>query len=178
MYIYPACTYLLKVNNRNTRSNCEICSKLTVKTTKQRHWRRSGVFIVNFEHISHLVLVFLLLTFNRKLSAAQELFKHICSSFLAVSCFSKKSSIKRSHICLSLKSPVLKILKNFYDIIYGEDVSMGYRRKTLGRMGLKGIFRKNFPKSLSLLLTKVIRKSKYFSIIRETFEYLFSVKFK
>ena len=29
-----------------------------------RHWRRSGVFIVNFEHISHLVLVFLLLTLN------------------------------------------------------------------------------------------------------------------
>ena len=26
--------------------------------------RRSGVFIINFEHISHLVLVFLLLTFN------------------------------------------------------------------------------------------------------------------
>ena len=30
----------------------------------KRHWRRSGVFIVNFEHISHLVLVFLLLTLN------------------------------------------------------------------------------------------------------------------
>ena len=29
----------------------------------QRHWRRSGVFI-NSEHISHLVLVFLLLTLN------------------------------------------------------------------------------------------------------------------
>ena len=28
-------------------------------------WRRSGVFIVNFEHISHLVLVLLLLTVNR-----------------------------------------------------------------------------------------------------------------
>ena len=28
------------------------------------HWRRSGVFIVNFEHISHLALVFLLLTLN------------------------------------------------------------------------------------------------------------------
>ena len=27
--------------------------------------RRSGVFIVNFEHISHLVLVFLLLTLNK-----------------------------------------------------------------------------------------------------------------
>ena len=49
-------------NNRNTRTRCEICSKLTIKTPKQRHWRRSGVFIVNFEHISHLAPVFLLLT--------------------------------------------------------------------------------------------------------------------
>ena len=30
-----------------------------------RHWRRSGIFIVNFEHISHLVLVFLLLTLSK-----------------------------------------------------------------------------------------------------------------
>ena len=28
-------------------------------------WRSSSVFIVNFEHISHLVLEFLLLTLNR-----------------------------------------------------------------------------------------------------------------
>ena len=39
-------------------------SKLTIKTPGRRHWRRSGVFIVNFERISHLVLVFLLLTLN------------------------------------------------------------------------------------------------------------------
>ena len=32
--------------------------------------RRSGVFIVNFEHISHLVLVSLLLTLNMSLPAA------------------------------------------------------------------------------------------------------------
>ena len=50
--------YLLKVNNRNARKRCEICSKLTIKTPK-RHQQRSDVFIVNFEHISHLVLVFL-----------------------------------------------------------------------------------------------------------------------
>ena len=31
---------------------------------KERAWRRSGVFDVNLEHISHLVLVFLLLTLN------------------------------------------------------------------------------------------------------------------
>ena len=35
-----------------------------MKTPEQRHWRRAGVFIVNFEHIWHLVLVFLLLTLN------------------------------------------------------------------------------------------------------------------
>ena len=34
------------------------------KTPERRHWRHSGVFIVNFEHISHLALVFLLLTLN------------------------------------------------------------------------------------------------------------------
>ena len=62
---FPADNYLFKVNNRNTRTRCEICSKLTIKTAEQRQWRRFGVFIVNSEHISHFVLVFLLLTLNR-----------------------------------------------------------------------------------------------------------------
>ena len=53
-----ACIYLLKVNNRNIRTRCEICSKLTIKT-----------IIVNFENISHLVLVFLLLTLSLWLAA-------------------------------------------------------------------------------------------------------------
>ena len=57
--------YLLKVNNRNTRTRCEMCLKLTRKTPERRHLRRFGVFIVNFEHISHLAVVFLLLTLNR-----------------------------------------------------------------------------------------------------------------
>ena len=61
---YPAGIYLLKVNNRNTRPRCEICSKLTIKTDR-RHRSRFGVFIVNFEYISQLVLVFLLLTLSR-----------------------------------------------------------------------------------------------------------------
>ena len=62
---YPAGIYLFKVNNRNTRTRYEICSKLTINTPERRQWRRSGVFIVNFEHISYLVLVFLLLTLSR-----------------------------------------------------------------------------------------------------------------
>ena len=28
----PASNYMFKVNNRNTRTRCEICSKLTIKT--------------------------------------------------------------------------------------------------------------------------------------------------
>ena len=42
---------MLKVNNSNTRGTCKICSNLTLKTPKRRHWRCSGVFFVNFEHI-------------------------------------------------------------------------------------------------------------------------------
>ena len=47
----PVGIYLLKVNNKNTRTRCEICSKLTIKTSERYQWRRSGVFIVNFKHI-------------------------------------------------------------------------------------------------------------------------------
>ena len=45
------------------------CSKLAIKIPERRHWRRSGIFIVNFEHILHIVLVFLLLTLSRQMPA-------------------------------------------------------------------------------------------------------------
>ena len=61
---FPAGIYLLKVDNRNTKTRCEICSKITKKTRKRRHGSHSGVFTVKFEHNSHLVLVLLLLTLN------------------------------------------------------------------------------------------------------------------
>ena len=51
---------------------CEICSKFITKTPGQlqrRHLRRSGVFIVNFEQISHIVMVLLLLSLNKKMPA-------------------------------------------------------------------------------------------------------------
>ena len=60
--IYQANIYLLKVNDRDTRKRCEICSKLTIKSPEWRHWRYSVVFIVNFEYISHIFLVLLMLT--------------------------------------------------------------------------------------------------------------------
>ena len=52
------------VNNRNTRARCEICSNLAIKAPKRRNWRGSGDFIFNFDHISHLVLVFVFLPLN------------------------------------------------------------------------------------------------------------------
>ena len=86
----PVVIYLLKVNNRNTRTRCEICSKLTARTLERRYWRRSGVFVVNFEHISHLVLVFLLLTLNMQLPTGNMYFivnKRSLQALSSVPCF-------------------------------------------------------------------------------------------
>ena len=46
---------------------CEICSKLTIKIPEWRQWRRSGVFIVNFEQILYIFLVFLFLNLNKEI---------------------------------------------------------------------------------------------------------------
>ena len=43
---------MFKVNNRNTRTRCEICSKLTIKTPERRQWRCSGVFLATFSSVS------------------------------------------------------------------------------------------------------------------------------
>ena len=64
--LVPVDIYVFKVNSGNSRIRCEICSKLAIRAPERRH-RRSGVFIVNSEHISHLVLVFLLLTLSRQM---------------------------------------------------------------------------------------------------------------
>ena len=62
---FPAGNYMFKVNNRNSKTGCEIYSRLTIKTPERHHCGRSGVFIVNFDHISHLFVVFLLISFSR-----------------------------------------------------------------------------------------------------------------
>ena len=35
--VTPPNLYLFKVNNRNPRKRCEICSKITTKTPERRH---------------------------------------------------------------------------------------------------------------------------------------------
>ena len=69
--------YLLRINDRNTITRCQICSKLTIKTPKGRQWRRSSVFMVSFEHVSQLALVFLLLTLNKYLATEIWIYKGV-----------------------------------------------------------------------------------------------------
>ena len=53
---------LSKSTEETLEKNCELYPKITMKTPEQRQWRRSSVFIVKLEHISHFSLVFLFLT--------------------------------------------------------------------------------------------------------------------
>ena len=70
---FPVGIYPFKVNFRNTTTRCEIC------------WHHSRVFMVNFEHISYLILVFLLLTLNMQLLTgfrSRILLVNVCKSRL------------------------------------------------------------------------------------------------
>ena len=55
--------YIFNVNNGNDRIMSEICSKLTIETPGRM--TRSSVFIDNFEQISHIVMLFPLLTYEK-----------------------------------------------------------------------------------------------------------------
>ena len=72
--VFPGINYIFKVKNRNTRTRCELCSKLTIKTPERSQWRRSAFFIDNLEHITHLALVFLLLPLSRLMRAGLFLY--------------------------------------------------------------------------------------------------------
>ena len=58
--IIPIGIYLFKDINRNTKTMCKICSKFVINIPEGR----PSVFIVNIEHISHIVLVVPILTFK------------------------------------------------------------------------------------------------------------------
>ena len=64
---------MFKVNNRNNRTKCEKWSTVTIKVPQQHQWRRSGVFTVNFEHISRLVSI---VNFEQ-VNASWEITKHV-----------------------------------------------------------------------------------------------------
>ena len=64
---HPAGRFLFKVTNGNNRTTWKICSELTLKTGERHQWCRSAVVVFNFEQISHIVLVFQLLTLNKQM---------------------------------------------------------------------------------------------------------------
>ena len=66
-------TFTCSKSKETLEKRCEICSKLIIKSPEQRHWRRSGGFIVNFEHILQIFRVFLLLKLNKEVLAGMEL---------------------------------------------------------------------------------------------------------
>ena len=51
---YPVNIYLLKGNNWNTRTRCEICSKLAINTPERRHWRSSDYQWFTNERQNHI----------------------------------------------------------------------------------------------------------------------------
>ena len=72
--------YLIKLNIENFDKMSGICSKLTIKTVKHQkkwnlfkvgklQWRCSVAFIVNLEHILHIILVSPLLTLSKSIQA-------------------------------------------------------------------------------------------------------------
>ena len=67
---------LFKVDNGNTTAMNEICSKLAIKILERRQ-RCSGIFIANFEHISHIVLVFPFSSLNKQMSASLLPSRHL-----------------------------------------------------------------------------------------------------
>ena len=60
-------------NNENTRTFCKIWSIMTIMALVRRQCR-SGGFIVNFEQISQVLLVFHLLTLNNYLQAGNQVY--------------------------------------------------------------------------------------------------------
>ena len=78
MNISPAGICMFKINNRNNRTMFEIFSKLTAKASERHQWGHSGVscsavFTVNFEQISHIVMLVSLLTLNKQVPAMRTI---------------------------------------------------------------------------------------------------------
>ena len=55
---FPTDNYLIKFNSRNFRTMSEICSVFARKTPARHQCYHCSVFIVNFEQISYVVLMF------------------------------------------------------------------------------------------------------------------------
>ena len=161
---------MFKVSNRNTRKRCEISSTLTINTPDRRHWRRSGIFIANFEHISHLFLVFLLLMLtgefvilNKSREQHHPKFK-LClrlkylipESILAISLFYQISNISKE----KRKYPTSGSVKTHMEIL----IYQKYRKEWLSTYSVN-FPQSNYVSSLEQELTaKLVLKQMFWSV--------------
>ena len=109
--------YLFKVNNRNTRKICEICSTiefvlvflLLTLNIFYNNWRRSGVYIVHFEevNVSWLFIFFAFAFVICRLLSSKFGFK-----IEDVPCFSLLNPLNVS--VAPRKSIALPVFKRFY----------------------------------------------------------------
>ena len=84
----------MKIEQKDQKTLCSITfvttpsRQLHVQKINNDQWRRSGVFIVIFEHISHLVLMLLLFSLSRQMAAGQDDFRDLqgvtCTSIMQV----------------------------------------------------------------------------------------------
>ena len=93
--INPCGIYLLKVDNRNTRTRREICSKLKVETPERRQWRRSSVFTVKSEHF-------------------HTLFSYFCWLWSCNCRWDRSRLFPRSQICFWAVLPKTVVLKSLH----------------------------------------------------------------
>ena len=98
--MYPAKIYLIKVNNRNTRTRCEICSKLITKTPERRYRLLftnfapfSSVFIDCFQQVN-VCWVCLYLFLNQ----IKKGYQNVSTSQPATTC--SKLTIKTPELCV------------------------------------------------------------------------------
>ena len=77
---------------------CEICSKFAITTPKRRQWRPFGVFIVNFEHISHLYSSVSIVNFEHVIAGWEVLYileLYIIQKYLKLGRYNTYSGIKQ-----------------------------------------------------------------------------------
>ena len=98
--------------SRKTKTRHEICSKFTIKIQERRQCCRSGVFTVNFEHTSQLVLVFLLLTLNRKMKWKNQWDNRKMGRWLHSECF--LAIVPDYHIQTKRSNNICKLTVIFY----------------------------------------------------------------
>ena len=69
LYLFAQQAFIFSKSTFETAEMCEICSKFTKRIPEQSQSCHSGVYFVNFEQNSHIVLVFPLLILNKQMPA-------------------------------------------------------------------------------------------------------------